>query len=33
MGEITAIAPWFGGKRTLAPKIIEALGETDSLFD
>lgn len=24
---ITAIAPWFGGKRTLAPRIIAELGE------
>lgn len=24
--EITALAPWFGGKRTLAPRIIEQLG-------
>ncbi|MEE9365861.1 MAG: DNA adenine methylase [Dehalococcoidales bacterium] len=25
--KITAIAPWFGGKRNLAPKIVEMLGE------
>lgn len=25
--KITAIAPWFGGKRTLAPKIVDALGQ------
>ncbi len=25
--KITAIAPWFGGKRTLAPAIIEELGK------
>lgn len=25
--EITAIAPWFGGKRTLAPEIVRELGE------
>lgn len=24
--KITAIAPWFGSKRTLAPRIVEALG-------
>ena len=24
--KITAIAPWFGGKRTLAPRIVEELG-------
>src|SRR5581483_6025216 len=24
--KIGAIAPWFGGKRTLAPRIVEALG-------
>lgn len=23
---IGAVAPWFGGKRTLAPRIVEALG-------
>lgn len=23
---ITAIAPWFGGKRNLAPAIVEELG-------
>lgn len=25
--KIKAIAPWFGGKRTLAPKIVKLLGE------
>ena len=25
--KVTALAPWFGGKRTLAPKVIELLGE------
>ena len=25
--KITALAPWFGSKRTLAPRIVEALGE------
>lgn len=25
--KITAIAPWFGSKRTLAPRIVEALGQ------
>lgn len=25
--KIKAIAPWFGGKRTLAPKIVELLGD------
>lgn len=23
--KITALAPWFGAKRTLAPRIVEAL--------
>ncbi len=27
MAKIKAIAPWFGGKRTMAPKIVDALGE------
>ncbi|KKK94504.1 hypothetical protein LCGC14_2682220 [marine sediment metagenome] len=25
--KIKAIAPWFGGKRNLAPKIVDALGD------
>lgn len=25
--KISAIAPWFGSKRTLAPRIVEVLGE------
>lgn len=25
--KVTALAPWFGGKRTLAPRIVEELGE------
>ncbi len=25
-GKITAIAPWFGSKRTLAPEIVRRLG-------
>lgn len=24
---VTALVPWFGGKRTLAPKIVEAIGD------
>lgn len=31
--KITAIAPWFGGKRTLAPTIVEELGPHDSYFE
>lgn len=31
--KITAIAPWFGGKRTLAPRIVEALGEHSAYWD
>jgi DNA adenine methylase len=30
---ITALAPWFGSKRTLAPKIVEALGPHTSYFE
>ncbi len=25
--EIKALAPWFGSKRTLAPRIVEAIGK------
>lgn len=25
--KITALAPWYGSKRTLAPRIVEQLGE------
>jgi DNA adenine methylase len=25
-GTVTSLAPWFGGKRTLAPRIVEVLG-------
>ena len=31
--EITAIAPWFGGKRTLAPKIVQQLGKHTQYFE
>lgn len=31
--KITAIAPWFGGKRTLAPTIVEELGPHSSFWD
>jgi DNA adenine methylase len=31
--KIKAIAPWFGGKRTLAPKIIQQLGKHDMYFE
>ncbi len=31
--KIGAIAPWFGGKRTLSPKIIEELGSHSSYWE
>lgn len=31
--KITAIAPWFGGKRTLAPRIIEELGDHSAYWE
>lgn len=31
--KIRSIAPWFGGKRTLAPRVVELLGEHDSYFE
>lgn len=31
--KIRAIAPWFGGKRTLAPRIVEALGPHVRYFE
>lgn len=31
--KIKALAPWFGGKRTLAPKIVELLGEHTQYFE
>jgi len=31
--KITAIAPWFGGKRTLAPKIVQQLGKHTQYFE
>lgn len=31
--KIKAIAPWFGGKRTLAPKIVELLGSHTQYFE
>lgn len=30
---ITALAPWFGGKRTLAPRIVAELGKHDDYFE
>ena len=31
--KIKALAPWFGGKRNLAPKIVELLGEHKTYFE
>jgi len=31
--KLTAILPWFGGKRTLAPRIVEELGEHSYYFE
>lgn len=31
--KITSIAPWFGGKRTLAPVIVKQLGEHSAYWD
>lgn len=31
--KIKAIAPWFGGKRTMAPKIVELLGPHSQYFE
>jgi len=31
--KIKAIAPWFGGKRTLAPKVVELLGKHTQYFE
>lgn len=31
--KVRAIAPWFGGKRTLAPKIVELLGKHTQYFE
>lgn len=33
MAAITALAPWFGGKRTLAPRIVEALGKHTAYWE
>lgn len=33
MSNITALAPWFGSKRTLAPVIVRALGEHKSYWE
>jgi DNA adenine methylase len=30
---ITALAPWFGGKRTMAPAIVKALGHHNAFWD
>ncbi len=30
---INAIAPWFGGKRTLAPRVVEQLGKHTQYFE
>lgn len=32
-GTILAVAPWAGGKRTLAPRIVELLGEHDTYVE
>lgn len=32
-GRIGALAPWYGGKRSLAPKIVAALGPHDAYFE
>lgn len=32
-GKIRAIAPWFGGKRTLAPAIVQQLGKHTQYFE
>ncbi len=31
--QISSIAPWFGGKRTLAPKIVEQLGDHSAYWE
>ena len=31
--KIRALAPWFGGKRTLAPKVVELLGKHTQYFE
>ncbi len=31
--KIKALAPWFGGKRTLAPRIVAELGKHSQFFD
>lgn len=31
--KITALAPWFGGKRTLAPRIVAELGQHSAYWD
>ena len=31
--KIKAIAPWFGGKRTLAPKVVQQLGKHTQYFE
>jgi len=31
--KITAISPWYGSKRTLAPRIVAELGKHESYFD
>jgi len=31
--KITAIAPWFGGKRTLAPAIVQELGKHNTYWE
>lgn len=31
--QITSIAPWFGGKRTLAPKIVAQLGDHSAYWE
>lgn len=31
--KVKAIAPWFGGKRTMAPDIVEQLGTHTQYFE
>ena len=31
--KIRALAPWFGGKRTLAPAIVQQLGKHTQYFE
>jgi DNA adenine methylase len=33
VSKITSLAPWFGGKRTMAPAIVEEIGEHHSYWE